>query len=662
MTATNRSKKINAIKLFCLLSILCAAVLLTGNLTAQEIEKVSKFGEYKGFSEEIYDSSVRTSLYLTMRDGIKIAIDIKRPAIKNKAEEEPLPVIWTHTRYRRSTLQDGKVAGELDSPVYDHLLKRGYVLAAADVRGSGASFGSWQGITLEEAKDAYEITEWLASQPWCDGNVGMLGASYLGITQLMAASTNPPHLKAIFPIVALFDLYPFSYPGGVFFNDWHKHWSEMTTYMDTVGIAAPVDEEKGKALLDEAVAGHDANRSIYDILSPLPYRNSIDEATGTMPYYKWLPSGYIEEINQSGIPMYLWCGWFDSFTKDGILMYRNFTTPKKLTMSAMSHSPSNPKLIQEIFAIALPDMQRWFDYWLKGIDNGIMDEPDIHYHVMKAPNEWEWRTADVWPLAEQNPTKYFFHPGPTDSVESVNDGHLRTEQPKDSSGKTDYTVDYTTTSGTATRWDNAVGGGFDYSGIGENDKKGLTYTTGVLDEDIEITGHPVVNLWISSTATDGDFFAYLEEVDAEGISHYVSEGALRASHRAVHESHYDNLGLPFHRSHEEDVVELTPGEPAELQFDLQPTSNVFNAGNRIRITITCADKDNAQTLELSPPPTVSVYRNSQHASYVLLPVISAAAETPAEEESSLGIILGIALGVIIFVIVFTSFMRRRFRT
>jgi putative CocE/NonD family hydrolase len=662
MATTNKAKNTILIQLLCILGIVSAVFVETDYLPAQETEKVSKFGEYKGYSEAIYDSSVRTSQYLTMRDGIKIAIDIKRPAIKDKVEEDRLPVIWTHTRYRRSTLRNGKVAGELDSPIYDHLLKRGYVLAAADVRGSGASFSSWQGITIEEAKDAYEITEWLASQPWCDGNVGMLGGSYLGITQLMAASTNPPHLKAIFPVVALFDIYPFSYQGGVFFDDWHKHWSELTKYMDTQVIAAPVDGEEGEALLKAAVAEHNQNRQIYDIFSALPYRDSIDQATGTKPHYEWLPSGYVEEINQSGIPIYLWCGWFDSFTKDGFLMYRNFTTPKKLTMAAMSHSSTNPKILQEVFTIALPDMQRWFDYWLKGIDNGIMDEPDIHYHVMKKPNEWEWRTADKWPLPEQNQTKYYFHLGPSGSVASVNDGRLSADLPSSDSGKDDYVVDYTTTAGAATRWDNAVGEGFDYSGIGENDKKGLTYTTEALAEDLEVTGHPVVHLWVSSTATDGDFFVYLEEVDAEGVSHYISEGTLRASHRALHEPYYDNLGLPFHRSHEEDVVEFEPGEQAELVFDLQPTSNVFNAGNRIRITITCADIDNASTPELSPPPTVSVYRNAGYASYISLPIMETTTVSMTEDESSLGLILGIALGVIIFVIVFTMFMRKRLTT
>ena len=660
MASIKKSKKTIAIRFLCFLGILSITFALTGYLQAQETEKVSRFGEYKGYSEEIYDSSVRSSQYLTMRDGIKIAIDIVRPAKADKVHEEPLPVVWTHTRYRRSFVRDGKLMSELDSPLYQSLLKYGYVLAAADVRGSGASFGSWQGIwTQEETQDAYEIIEWLASQTWCDGNVGMAGGSYLGITQLMAAGTKPPHLKAIFPAVALFDIYAVAYPGGVFYDDFIKHWSELTQTMDTQVIAAPVDEDKDEVLLKSAIAEHEQSRALIDIFSPLKYRDSVDQRTGIQPFYTWHPAAYVDEINESSIPIYLWCGWSDSFTRDGFIMFRNFKNPKKIVMGAWSHSPKDPDIQKAEFIPAIVEEIRWFDYWLKGIDNGIMDEPPIRYHVMNVPKDNEWRTANEWPLPEQNPTNYYFHAGPSGSAESVNDGQLSAVLPSGDSGKDDYAVDYTTTSGTATRWDNAVGGGFDYSGIGENDKKGLTYTTEALGEDLEITGHPVVHLWLSSTATDGEFFVYLEEVDAEGVSHYVSEGTLRASHRALNDPHYDNLGLPYHRSHEEDIQELEPGEPAELAFDLQPTSNVFDAGNRIRITITCADKDNALTPELSPPPTISVHRNAQYASYISLPVIGAAEIPLLEEESSLGLILGIALGVIIFVIVFTTFMRRR---
>jgi putative CocE/NonD family hydrolase len=635
--------------------IFFALSLMNPNIGAQEAEKISRFGEYKGYSEAPYDSYVRSSQYLTMRDGIKIAIDILRPTKDGKVAEEPLPVIWTHTRYRRAVIHEGKVRSRAD----ESMIKRGYVLAVADVRGSGASFGSWQGIwTKEESQDAYEITEWLAAQPWCNGNIGMMGGSYLGITQLMAAGTNPPHLKAIFPVVALFDIYPVGFHGGVFYDDLIRHWSELTRIMDTESVAAPVDEDEDQALLKEAVKEHLTSRSLLEIISPLRFRNSRDEVTGVLPYYEWHPAAFVKEINQSRVPMYLWCGWFDAFTKDGFLMCRNFKNPRKMAIGASSHAPRDPEISRQIYPVAAVEQLRWFDYWLKGIDNGIMDEPSIRYHVMKSPKNNEWRSAKQWPLPNEMPTRYYFYAGPSGSVKSTNDGKLTPEMPQSASGKDDYTVDYTTTTGEATRWDNAVGGEFEYPDMTQNDERALTYTTDVLAEDVEVTGHPVVHLWISSTASDGDFFVYLEEVDKQGKSYYISEGTLRASHRALHKPYYDNLGLPFHRSYEEDVAELIPGEPVELAFDLQPTSNVFNAGNRIRITVTCADKDNALTPELTPPPTVSVYRNTEHASCIILPVISPGLEV---EEFPTLLVAFIILGIVILVILFTNFMRRRMK-
>jgi len=662
--SSNFSLKKPRLRILSFSLVFVITILAAGNLPAQETERVSKFGEYKGYSEDIYDSWVRTSQYLTMRDGVKIAMDVIRPTKNGAVAEVPLPVIWTHNRYRRAFIHNEKLISGGDSPLMQPLLKRGYVIADADVRGSGASFGSWQGLwTREETQDAYEITEWLAVQPWCDGNVGMVGGSYLGITQLMAASTKPPHLKAIFPVVALFDMYAVSYPGGVFFDDLVRTWSELTKVLDTQAVAAPIDEDKDQALLNAAIEQHKQSRPLIDIFLPLKYRDSVDEATGTKPFYEWHPAAYFKEINESGVPIYLWCGWFDSFTRDGFFMYRNFKNPRKIVMGAWSHSPKDPDIIKDEFGPAIVEEIRWFDYWLKGIDNGIMDEPPIRYHVMKAHKDNEWRTAEQWPPPEAKPIKYYFLEGPSGSVNSTNDGVLSITSPSDKAGKDDYQVDYSTTSGKTTRWDNAVGGGFKYYDRTANDEKGLTYTTSLLTEDLEITGHPVAHLWVSSTATDGNFFAYLEEVDAEGISHYVTEGAIKASHRALHEPYYDKMGLPFHRSHEGDVVMLTPGKPVELVFDLQPTSNVFNAGNFMRVTIVCADKDNALTEELFPAPIITLYRNSKRSSYISLPVVGLepaldAMPTSKEEFPTL-IILFVALGIIVLVIVLTAYMRKK---
>ncbi len=625
-------------------------------------EKISKFGEYKGYSTELYDSWVRVSQYLTMRDGVRLAVDIIRPAKQGKPNEEPLPVIWIHNRYRRAFIQEGRLISAADFPLYKSFLKYGYVLVNVDVRGSGASFGSWQGIfTPAETQDSFEITEWLASQPWSDGNIGMFGGSYLGITQLMCASTKPPNLKAIFPMVSLFDIYTVGYHNGVFYDDLLRTWSELTKILDTEVVAVGVDSDPEGKLLKAAIEEHKSNRSSYEIFAPLKFRDSLDEISGEQPYYKWHPAAFVREINESGVPIYLWCGWFDSFTKDGFLLYRNFSNPKKIVIGAWSHSPRDPEIAKEEFSLAVTEALRWFDYWLKEIENGIMDEPPIRYQLMKAKKENEWRTAREWPLPQEKRIKYFFHQGKSGSVDSVNDGLLSPRYPNKKKGNDDYAVDYTATTGQATRWDNAVGGSFEYPDLRANDEKGLTYTTEPLSQDVEVTGHPVAHLWLSTTTSDLDVFLYLEEIDPDGFSHYVTEGAIRASHRALHQPYYDNLNLPFHRSHEEDYKPLISLEPVELVFDLQPTSNVFNAGNRIRVTITCADKDNAEVHEESPPPIVSIYRNKKLSSYIILPLISEEeARFVGEEEFPLAMV-SIILFIVIIIIALTLYIRRRIR-
>ncbi|NIO70353.1 MAG: CocE/NonD family hydrolase [Anaerolineae bacterium] len=249
-----------------------------------------------------------------------------------------------------------------------------------------------------------------------------------------------------------------------------------------------------------------------------------------------------------------------------------------------------------------------------------MDEPPIYYYVMGAPKKDAWRTSDQWPLANQQLTRFYFAEGKTGSVASVNDGFLRTEPPRVPNAYDTYTVDYSTTSGVHSRWA-AVLEAADYPDMRANDEKALTYTTPPLEADVEVTGHPVVHLWLATDAPDLDVFVYLEEIDGKGKSTYITEGNLRASHRALSEPPFDNLGLPYQRSYEEDLAPIPAGEPVELVFDLLPTSKLFHKGNRIRIAITGADADNFETPILDPAPEIHLLRNATYASFVELPII-----------------------------------------
>jgi putative CocE/NonD family hydrolase len=620
----------------------------------------AKFGDYKGAGQAPYDSWVRTSLYLPMRDGVRLAVDILRPARKGAVETKPLPAIWTHTRYRRASVVNGKIHSSLEAPHLMALLRRGYVLAAVDVRGAGASFGVFRGIfTPEESQDAYEITEWLARQPWCDGAIGMFGASYLGITQLMAAARKPPHLKAIMPMVALFDLYDMGSPGGVLRDDFIRTWSALTGHLDNDPGAAPVDEDRDGRLLKAALEEHKQNRSLWEAMAPLRFRNDKDPLTGTVPNQDWQPAGVLKAVNESGIPVYLFGGWQDSFTRDQFLLWRNLAVPKRLTIGAWSHSPKDKDLVKEEVVLLTIESLRWYDHWLKGQETGLQNEDPLFYQVMRGPKASEWRSGKDWPVAGAEAVDLYLGQGRTGSIASVNDGRLRTAAPKAGRADDAFTVAYTATSGTTTRWDNAVGGGFGYPDMAANDLKGLTYTTAPLLEDLQVTGTPVLRLWVASTAADADVFAYLEEIDPKGVSTYVTEGVLRASRRALGTAPYDNLGWPYHRGYPEDVQPLTPGQPVELLFEMQPTATVFDKGNRLRLSLAGADKDNAATPQLDPAPVLTVYRDKSRPSSLRLPVVGAVRLPQDGTKLPLALVMGLTFFIIILTIVFAIYMRKR---
>ncbi|MDX1394454.1 MAG: CocE/NonD family hydrolase [Gemmatimonadota bacterium] len=607
--------------------------------TVADDGRVSGFGRYEGYSEPRFDGWVTTSRYVEMRDGVRLAVDVTRPAVDGVAVDEPLPVVWTHSRYHRNPgaliRAFNPDVPEEDLPVIRSvvdaqgdlqlLVRHGYVVAAAGVRGSGASFGAYEGLFSEaETDDAGELIEWLASQPWSDGNVGMYGGSYLGITQYMAASQGKPALKAIFPNVAALDMYDVAYPGGVFRDDMLQHWGSLTHDLDVNVPAPPVDDDVEGVLLREARDEHAANWDVEEHYGAGRYRDY------DTPEHAWMehgPTRVLDEVFEARVPAYHWNGWYDVFVTDAALWYANYTGPQKLGIGAWSHAGMpDSVLMAERGRLGAIEQLRWFDHWLKGIDNGVMDEPPIHYAVMIDPGEWRWESAESWPPPAE-PFELRFAAGPTGSVDSANDGRLvRVDAVFDDRGVDEYTVDTTTTTGTTTRWDNAVGAApvMVYPDLRETDARALTYTTDPLDVDLTVTGHPVATLWVTSSAGDADFFVLLEEVYPDGRSRYVTEGVLRASHRATAPAPWDNLGLPFHRSFESDVSPLPEGEPAELELDLHPTSTVFNAGNRLRVTVMGADADNTEE-RYATPPTVGLHRGPGTPSGIVLPVAPAGA-------------------------------------
>jgi putative CocE/NonD family hydrolase len=585
-----------------ILAVCVPALAQTAAPAQVQTEKVSSFGVYSGYSEPVYDGWVRTSRYVTVRDGTRLAIEIFRPSRGGKVAEERLPVVWTHNRYRCDVVDEGKTYTILDTFEWlQDVIRHGYVVACADARGSGASFGRFEGMfSLKETQDAYDITEWLGTQSWSNGNVGMYGRSYLGITQYMVAGQKPPHLKALFPEVAVVDMYELIYKGGIYHGPFIEFWSKLVREMDVDKPAPPVDEDRDGSLLKAAVEQHKANRSAADIFAALPYRDSVDRASSSVPFRDWTPITYRNEIRETNVPIYHLAGWYDRYVRDQLVLYQNLSNPQRISIGPWTHTQ------REHFDFAAEHL-RWWDYWLKGIDNGVMQEDPVHYYVMGAPEDKAWRSARTWPLPQERRTAYWFG----------HDGGLGTEAPKAKGAKDEFTVDYSAAIAPDPRWSIER----QFPELSANDAKGLSYTTPPLAAPLEVTGHPVVHLWISSSAPDADVFIYLEEVDEKGSSRYVTEGMLRASNRATADPGYNLPGLPHHRGLQSDRADLTPGQPVELVIDLFPTSTLCQPGHRLRVTVTGADKANARTLEQNPPPRLTIWREAGRGSYIELPVI-----------------------------------------
>lgn len=561
------------------------------------VARVSRPGHYEGYSDAIYDGYEMTSQYITMRDGTQIAIDIFRPLDEGALVTEPLPVLWMHTPYNRRNYGGGLTAANYPGKALT-LVPYGYVVAVADFRGLFASFGTNEGYNRGEWQeharwDAYDITEWLAAQTWSSGDIGMWGCSATGGSQMQALTVAPPSLKAVFPMSCEWDIYPFASFGGM------APPEGVPTRVMRGGArelrdraSVPVDGDEDRSILAEAIASHADN---IETAGFTPFRDSIAENFGTQWWLQSSPHMYKDAIEASGIAIYSAVnldedgpGYGPAFT------FNNLSNPRKLVVGPATHCDWTTVMNETGFDILIEEL-RFFDYWLKGRQNGIMDEKPVTYYTYNLDSSDiglpGWHTADAWPLPEQVLTEFHLTPG-----------RLAAESASDAS-PLNVTVDYEIND--ANFWD-----------------KGVQFTTEPLTQDVQITGHPVLHLWLSSDAQDADVVARIDDVAPDGTAtYYTVEGRLRASLRATEEAPYNNLGLPYHPFTEASQQPLEPGEPAELAFDFYMISNVFKAGHRIRLTLNFADE--RATPRVSPPPQHSIHFGAETPSRLILPVIPA---------------------------------------
>jgi len=607
-------------------------------------KRVSSIKEYSGYSEEIFDGYKLTSQYLTMRDGVKLAIDIYRPTKGGELHTEKLPVLWTATQYRRAVLENGKrplmTDGILSTPPgIETILRHGYVIAGLDVRGSGASFGNRSMLTTaDEAYDLYEVNEWLARQDWCDGQTGMFGISYLGMTQLTCAQMMPPSLKCIVPNCSPWEM-PTNSNNGIV-NICQYTMMDEIMYACCVSMpAVPVDEDVDGSMLKAAVEQHESNPSSVEERAAAPYLDSLIPSNNRKVYLETYLPYYLNNLNNSGIAIYVWGSFKDlSNGIDEIMLYNSLKCPKKLLMGNWYH----PGSIRNNEADWTTEHLRWFDYWLKGIENGIMDEPPIYLCRTRVPKDLtvdfnprhlahdgdfvslrethEWNYYDQWPDPGTKHTEFYFTGVYSGTVKSVNDGTLCPRTSDEGFGEDEYKIDYSVSKEKLIdRMSYMVAtSSQDYTPF---DEKSLTYTTAPMVEDTELAGFPVAHLWISSPVKNLDFYVTLEEIDENNVSHYLADGKMRASIRATIDPPYNYLGLPYHRNYIRDQKDLPLNTPVKLDLTMFPLLNMVEKGHRLRVTINNCDKGRWDTPELSPAPTIRLYHTEDLASGISLPVM-----------------------------------------
>ena len=573
-----------------------------------------------------------------------------------------------------------------DFPYLGHLLARhGYIVIVMDSRGTGASFGVQSIGTTIEIQDMYDVMDWIDRQTWSTGKVGMFGWSWPGIIQIFAATGSPPQLAAIFPAVPNFsDWYRIFVAGGVYrkaaaltMRRTLVNLSEVKDADQLTGIAKTVDPARqivGVARVDEDIDGslrtaaraQQGEASFAGYIEPVLAHpviqkviqrlglESVDSQIETLFHADALDkaldghselraslvaaegpqtlesaeAGYnfLEQFRASSVPAYFWDGWQDPAPSERLLYFFNLDQPGKLTIGPWSHGPNEPDDPREIAHIRLAgiEMLRWFDYWLKDIDNGILQEPKINYAVAQDRDRWEWRTASTFPPADATAVDFFFAGGDSGSIQSVNDGLLTRQTPGAGPQADEYTADYSLRVGPRTRNHDATGGGpIKYDDLATNDAKALTYTTAPLESGLSIASFPIVSFFASSTAQKLNFIVYLEEVDPSGKSSLVTQGAIRSSHRTVKSPLYETNGIPWTSSLQEDIDKTTPltKGPVEIRFALEPVAKLFAAGNRIRITIANADENLILTFPEKPRPVTSVWRDADHPSRLTLHVL-----------------------------------------
>lgn len=609
----------------------------------------------------------RTSHYVTMRDGVRIAVNATLPDDRRG----PLPTILHQTRYMRSIDWRRLLAGRgiekfLDSAgtTRDRFVAAGYAWVDADVRGSGASGGRrpspwWS----DEVADGAELVDWIVCQPWSDGAVGATGVSYAGTCAEMLMVNRHPAVRAVVPRFSLYDVYAdIAFPGGVHLSWFTETWAAINRALDDnaydrafarmIGvnaealealwrgrrpIAAAVAKQIGsgrlrrqvalalrlavrgvtpvdgasRAELAAAVRDHAGNGDVHAMALQVTCRDDDrvypDFPDATIDSFS--PHAHRAAIAGSGAAVMSYSGWLDGAYNNAAVKRFLDGGARHLLLGPWDHggrqdiSPFSRRTRTDHDHDG--ELIAFFDRHLRGVDPD-RELPRVRYFTLGAER---WKSAGAWPPAGVEPRPWFLDRGRALSAS-------RPAEP----GADSYRIDPGVGTGVRSRWRTLLGLA---APLGYGDRAALadrlmTYTSAPLADPLTVTGHPIAHLIVEAGAPDGALFAYLEDVAPDGRSTYVTEGMLRLLHRRSGEAPCAHAGVArsFVRA---DAAPVTPGEPVVARFDLLPVSYRFDRGHAIRVAIAGADADHFAPIYRGGE-TLAVHRGGADASRIELPL------------------------------------------
>jgi predicted acyl esterase len=555
-------------------------------------------------SQPRYDLVVEKDVEIPVRDGARLRADIFRPRSGGR-----FPAIMNIGGYRKDKVwvpppdleekANPYMNWEAVNPLW--WIPRGYAAVRVDTRGSGKSPGLFDPWSRQEALDFHDCIEWAAKQRWCNGRVGTSGISYFAMNQWLVASLKPPSLKAIIPWEGAADMYrDLAYHGGIFCLGFVGNW--YNNHMAHHLLGKP-QEHNPDAF---------ANNWLWQYL-----RHNLDTGWFDQRRADWerIDVPMLTAGNWSGMGLHL-RGNTEGFVRSASLL-------KKLRVHAGTHY--HPFYSND----GRKDQLRFFDYWLKGEMNGVMDEAPVKLLIRKGGKDnYQWRSEQAWPLARTRWTRFYLSPGRV-SVRNreAAEGTLDSEAPRRTRPLT-YSAAGMSKAGVASAsWTSTVL-------PGSLPRLGVSFETRPLREDMEVTGPAVLTLWVASTTEDMDVYATIRNIDRDGDDVWevgqqqqnvpVAKGWLRASHRAL------DMGLsrPYRPYHRHDRRQwLRNNAPVRLDVEIWPTCMVFRKGHRIRLDIQPRDGvGSAPYTHYSADYNTgdnTIYTGGGMASHLLLPVIPA---------------------------------------